>query len=217
MDVGPLHLRPGGTRLVEYLRSEPWRLDGVTVLETWPVIVEGDQMVPATDESTISAYGNPEAANERLATPLLHRLCALLCLAWGEAWQVRSAPTMIWRLPPEVPEAWPPPRRAERLVSGPVEYPEPLPVWVAPAWDLLGSDPHLSMGLTMWHQCLLLTAEFPSYALVALGGCIEELSLSVAFTGQLKEMPQPALSVGTSPALPAGSGGCSPLWPHQTN
>ena len=89
--VGPLHLRPGGTRLVEYLRSEPWRLDGITVFETWPVIVEGDQMVPATDEPTISAYGNPETANERLATPLLHRLCALLSVAWGEAWQVRSA------------------------------------------------------------------------------------------------------------------------------
>jgi len=96
---------------------------------------------------------------------------------------------MIWRLPPRVPESWPTPRRAEGLVSDPVEYPEPLPVWVAPAWDLLGSDPHLSMGLTMWHQCLLLTAEFPSFALVALGGCIEELSHSVAFNDQLGEMP----------------------------
>jgi len=100
VDVGPLHLRPGGTRLVEYLRCEPWRLDDVTAFETWPVLVEGDQMVPPIDEPVISAYGNPETANERLATPLLHRLCALLSLAWGEAWQVRSAPTMIWRLPP---------------------------------------------------------------------------------------------------------------------
>jgi hypothetical protein len=39
----------------------------------------------------------------------------------------------------------------------------------------------------------MLTTEFPSYALVALGGCIEELSRSVAFKGQLKEMP-PACS-----------------------
>jgi len=66
-------------------------LDGLTVFETWPVIVEGDQMVPATDEPTISAYGDPETANERLPTPLLHRSSALLSLAWGEAWQVRSA------------------------------------------------------------------------------------------------------------------------------
>jgi hypothetical protein len=51
--------------------------------QTWPVTVEGDQMVPATDEPTISAYGDPETANERLATPLLHRLCALLSLALG--------------------------------------------------------------------------------------------------------------------------------------
>jgi hypothetical protein len=35
-------------------------LDGVTVFETWPVIVEGDQMVPPIDEPVISAYGNPE-------------------------------------------------------------------------------------------------------------------------------------------------------------
>ena len=35
-DVGPLHLRPGGTRLVDHLRSEPWRLDDVTVFETRP-------------------------------------------------------------------------------------------------------------------------------------------------------------------------------------
>jgi hypothetical protein len=128
VDVGPLRLRPGGTRLVEYLRCEPWRLDDVTAFETWPVLVEGDQMVPPIDEPVISAYGNPATANERLATPLLHRLCALLSLVWGEAWQVRSAPTMIWRLPPRVPESWPTPRRAEGLVSGPVEYPEPMPV-----------------------------------------------------------------------------------------
>jgi len=50
VDVGPLHLRPGGTRLVEYLRSEPWRLDGVTVFETWPgdrVPISGAVLLPS--------------------------------------------------------------------------------------------------------------------------------------------------------------------------
>jgi len=55
------------------------------------------------------------------------------------------------------------------------------------------------MGLTMWHECLLLTAEFPSYALVALGGCIEELSRSVAFQDQLGEMPPACSQCGNVP------------------
>lgn len=68
VDVGPLPLRPRGTRFVEYLRSETWRLDGVTVFETWPVIVEGDQVVLVTDEPTIGR----EPPNDRtvaVATP----------------------------------------------------------------------------------------------------------------------------------------------------
>jgi hypothetical protein len=59
---------PGGTGLGEYVRSEPWRLDGVNGLRDLGRLVEGDQMVPATDDPTISAYGYPETANERLTT-----------------------------------------------------------------------------------------------------------------------------------------------------
>ena len=51
-----------------------------------------------------------------------------------------------------MPERWPPPRQAEGLVSDPVEYPEPLPAWVAPAWDLLdprSTRPQGDEGVTL--------------------------------------------------------------------
>jgi hypothetical protein len=51
----------------------------------------------------------------------------------------------------------------------------------------------------MWHQGMLLTAEFPSYALVAMGGCIEELSRAAAFRDQLGRPPVACPECGNVP------------------
>lgn len=172
---------------MEYQRNDPLDLDGSTTVETWPIIVEGKQLsLPINDPSEAVAYRDPEAANARLNAPLLHRLAALLSLAWGEAWQVRTAPTMASRLPAAVPESWPSPHRFEHLEPGLPPDPQPLPAWVATAWDQLQFDSHLAAAVSAWHQALLLTSEFPSFALVALGGCIEEVSRSIPLAPEIE-------------------------------
>lgn len=180
-DIGPLHLRPGGKRLVEYVRSEPFALDGIRRAESWPVLVEGawDESVPR-----ISASGLAEVlaakpvwpAIERQGSEDLHRLCALLSLVWSEPWQVRTAPKPSEHLDAEVPDSWPAPPGWHQDDDFPPSHQEGLPDWISTAWDSVRADRHLGAALTAWHQGLLLTPRHPSFAHVAFVGAVEELS-----------------------------------------
>jgi len=193
--VGPLNLRPGERLYREYRTLEPLQLAGVSEAETYPIIVEGDW---ADCRAAFPAdHLQGQQSNERSALMALHRLCCLLALAWGEGWQVRTAPEDPERLPPQVPESWPRPPMAPSPAWSLDPDPQPLPSWIAPAWDLAAADEALASALTFWHQGLLLTSDFPSFALVALSGCIEALASCGAFQGLVEADDKPCGACGT--------------------
>jgi len=196
--VGPLTVRPGGKRLVEYLALEPMALEGTTCFESWPLLVEGawDEgpehiSVPTPDE--LRATQGRWIAGERKIARDVRRLSAILALVWNEPWQVRTAPKQSSQLAPEVPDSRHPPS----TWFDDDEYPEPheetLPGWAVTAWDQIEQDQNLGSALLSWHEGLLLTPAHPSFAHVAFMGAIEELSYSSAFVGA---MPSPEAPCG---------------------
>jgi hypothetical protein len=54
-------------------------------------------------------------------------------------------------------------------------------------------------ALTFWHQGVMLTAEFPSFALVALSGCIEAIADSPAFAKTEIPPKEPCKTCGNIP------------------
>lgn len=193
--VGPLNLRPGGRMYREYRSLEPRQLGGVWEAESYPIIVEGDW---ADCRAAFRAdHLEGQQSNERSALMALHRLCCLLALAWGEGWQVRTAPEDPERLTPEVPMSWPPPPMAPSPAWPLYPDPQPLPSWIAGAWDLVSDDDVLASAMTFWHQGLLLTTEFPSFALVAFSGCIETVAACRAFRALTEVDDKPCPTCGT--------------------
>ncbi len=185
-EVGPLRLRPGGKRLVEYLRLDPLALEGIRRSESWPLLVEsswedGLPRIFASGPEEVRAAKPTWPAIERQGSEDLHRLCALLSLAWGEPWQVRTSPKPSEHLDAEVPDSWPAPPRWHQDDDFPPSHQEGLPDWISTAWDQVGTDDHVAAALTAWHQGLLLTPQHPSFAHVALVGAIEELSHASPF------------------------------------
>jgi hypothetical protein len=172
--------------LVEYFRSEPFALEGITRFESWPLLVEGHwdaspQRISASGPGEVMAAEPVWAGIEREGSRQLHSLCALLSLSSGEPWQVRTSPKPLDILPAELPESWdaPPLWGQENHFLDPHE--EGLPNWISEAWDQIGRDPRLASALTAWHQGLLLTPTHPSFAHVAFVGAIESLSHSATF------------------------------------
>ena len=208
-EVGPLRLRSGGKRLVEYLRLEPLDLAGVTQFESWPLIVEGSW----EETSRGGSSGGPEEGLlqeprwrivERQGTSNLHRLCVLLSLVWGEPWQVRTSPKSLEQLPAEVPDSWPDPSQWPQSDDFPPAEAIGLPDWLGAAWDQISADPHLAAALTAWHQGLLLTPRHPSLAHVAFVGAIEELSQSATLETVVQgDLTPPCTVCGARPTASA--------------
>ena len=142
---------------------EPQTMDGTFLFASWPVIVEG------------TSSGEHWPTVVRNAAPGLHRACSLIALAWDEPWQVRTAATNPYNLPPHAPESWPDPNGFDLFppLYEPADHVEALPSWVAEAWTRLESDVGLAAALDSWHEGKLLTALHPSFALVAFSGAIE--------------------------------------------
>jgi hypothetical protein len=160
--IGPFTIRSGDRPLAEYLRLEPNQLAGCVEWVSWPLIVEGNQT-------------NDEASLARLLGPPLRRLAALLSLAWDEPWHVRTAPTVVDRLPPEVPEPWPQPEPCpEPLILEPERV--SLPEWVVAGWATLESDSAVRAALVCWHEGIMMARRHPSFALVAFIGAIEQVA-----------------------------------------
>ena len=180
--VGPLCLRPGEALLTEYVRSGPESLDGITTFESWPIVVEREHDLGELGDTLEAGrrYAEGEAVARGEGAPALHRLCGLLSLAWGEAWQVRTAPRFASRMSPRVPASWEPPDRS-CLSSPPEPRPAPLPDWVMAAWDRLDGDPSLERSLSMWHQGQMLVPSSPSFALVAFTSSIEAAGCALGF------------------------------------
>ncbi len=204
--VGPLRVRPGGSRLVEHVRDEPFDLAAVIEFETYPVVVEGSWLDARHDAPRPDQAG----AAERGAARQLHRLGCLLSLAWDEAWRARTAPRDAGREQPHVPPSWPaPPQELPRRPAGAGAAPSPaprpevarrsrgtpvapgarhveVPPWADASWAALAADPVVDIGLSFWHQGLLLLPEFPSFALVAFTASVEALSGCRAFRSALR-------------------------------
>jgi hypothetical protein len=182
--VGPIRLRSGRKRFVEYVRGEPRSLAGVAVAESWPIIVEG---APNVDNDNAEPHQRAWSDVERAGCVALHRVCALLSLEWGEAWQVRTSPTPTENLPAEVPDAWPAPPIIRLSASeSPEANPSAAPAWLRSAWDRLDADKKLAAALTSWHQGILLMPLFPSFALVAFVGCVEVLAQFDGFADAIR-------------------------------
>lgn len=181
-EVGPVTIRPGGRRFTEYLRSEPFQLDGLTWCETWPVIAQGKwpgNMIETDPRYERLKTLSGQDANERVVAMWLHRTACLFSLATREAWQVRTAAVDQSTRPPTVPEDWPKPPMAFGDEPGLDPVPRALPEWVNGAWEKLEQDEKASRALSAWHQGLLLNPLFPSYAMVAYCGTIETIAESL--------------------------------------
>lgn len=174
--VGPLHLRPGHRRLVEYQRTDPRALHGTVRHESWPIIVEriSGGLSPRDDPRPTE-----RAATLREGARELHRLVCLVSIGWGEPWGVRTAPQPVGPLPAVVPDSWPPPPDWHSGDAGLLdEQPTELPDWIAAAWDALDADPVLDRAFGAWHQGVLMSPAFPSYALVAFFSSVETAASS---------------------------------------
>jgi hypothetical protein len=158
--IGPLRLRPGGTRLVEYLPASS--LNSRSNFWSWPVIVEG----------TARGYNWP-AATEAAARDLT-RLCALLSVSWRRGWQVRQPPMQGAGSSLTIPEyaAF----EAHTPIGDNIQRADAsVPQWASGAWDILARDPTARNALTAYYEGLLVEDDHPSLALVAFVAVIEAI------------------------------------------
>jgi hypothetical protein len=180
--------------LREFLRGEPQNLAGITTVESYPIIVEGNwNDVMADADASPTAERAAAHAREHAAAGVLHRVSCLLSLAWYEPWQVRTSATLSENLPSQIPHSWARPQLAEGVPAfEDAEHlptrPRELPGWVIDAWDTLEDDDAVRNALTFWHQGLHLTAEFPSFALVAFAASVE----AIAGSRRLRRLVNPS-------------------------
>lgn len=191
-NLGPLILKPGGRRLVEYLRAEPYQLDGVTLFETWPIIVQGKwPSRPAQSDGVLSVVAS-----------WLHRAVCLVSFATGENWQVRTSATDMTALSPQVPEDWPAPSSVQDPLDGPLGPVErPLPPWIASAWQTLEKDKAIASALDFWHHGMLLTPTAPSFALVAFCAVVEGVAESESLRNRIKPAVVACVECGNQPRV----------------
>jgi hypothetical protein len=158
--IGSLRLRPGGSRLVEYLPASS--LSGRNTFWSWPVLVEG----------TAKGYNWP-AATEAAARDLT-RLCALLSVSWRRGWQVRQPPMEGAGSSLAIPEYAAFEEHipiGDNIVRADVSVPE----WAGEAWGILARDPTARNALTAYYEGLLVEEDHPSLALVAFVAVIEAI------------------------------------------
>jgi hypothetical protein len=165
--VADLQLRSGGIAHQELIPHPSILLGRKVPHSSWPIIVEGQSQ-------GYDAWVALEAATARL-----HRLCALLSVAWSCGWTLRESPRDVrWGLP-QVTDRSPHDNwlhftfepRAEPLLE--IEVPD----WVEGALRLLegGGKKARMIGaaLASHHQGLLLSEGSPSFAVIAFTASIE--------------------------------------------
>ena len=159
--VGPLELRPGGVRHIEYVRLSTPSLSGVATFQSWPVVVEG----------IASGYNWWPALEAAMGD--LNRLCALLTASFGRAWIIRQSPGMVEEDEPEfaIPEHGP---FEQHYGSTELAHSDAtLPVWLDRAWEVAVRDQLASDALSAHYEGMLIKDAHPSFALLAFVSAIE--------------------------------------------
>jgi hypothetical protein len=164
--IGVFRLVPVGHPLYEIL-PQAASLASVGPSVSWPILIEAHH----------EGY-NWDAASKKAAFEL-HRLSALLSLAFGECLVVRQAPAPIERGVRQVPDRlWWQQSGYEGDTSPP---PEPrnvvtVPDWVPDAWQRMQKRPKLAHAVTAYHEGLRAQFAHPSLALVAFIASVEAVA-----------------------------------------
>lgn len=186
--VGSLRLYPAERYVTEYTASSQPSLFARSSSWSCPIIVEGQA----------SGYNWDVAATA--AGRDVHRLAALLSVAWAGCWTVRQTPEERaegGRL--EIPgRPWWDNRSAdvpEEDHTGSFER-QPAPDWVNQAWDALNSDPVTEDALLIHHEGLVLQQEgHESMARIAFVSSIEAMGAKL---GRLERCPECNTMIGSS-------------------
>lgn len=177
--VGPLRLRPGGVRLVEYAPSQLPSFFSRNVFWSWPAIVEG----------TARSYSWRAAS--QVATRDLVRLCTLLSVAWRRAWRIRQAPIEGDGSSLVIPEYTP--FEQHTPTHDDIQHTEALvPEWATGAWEVARGGMARN-ALTAYYEGLLVEDSHPSLALLAFVAAIEAVGKELHPTARPTERFQRAL------------------------
>jgi hypothetical protein len=183
--VGPLRLRPGGVRIIEYARSQMPSFFSRNVFWSWPAIVEG----------TVRSY-SWQVASQAAARDLI-RLCALLSVAWRRAWHIRQAPIEGDGSTLTIPEYAP--FEQHTPTGGEVQHTEAsVPAWVTGAWEVVAHGGMARNALTAYYEGLLVEDSHPSLALLAFVAAIEAVGKELHPTARPTERFQRALRLVAS-------------------
>lgn len=185
--VDSLHLRPADHYLTEYFES--WHqpsLHAASMFYSCPVIVEGETR----------GYSWPVAL--KAATRSVHRLAALLSLAWAGSWTLRHTPTPLeqdGRLDAPRQIWWHSQIADDHEPVGEFER-EPAPDWLDQAWQVLDGDPAIEDALLVHHEGLILHEEgHASFAMVAFVSSIEAIG---AMLGELRRCNECGTMIGSA-------------------
>ena len=162
--LGPVKLTPGRIRMRELMPAAYGHIDHAGLVRySWPVIAS------ATDRT----YDRQVA--ESRANHVLHRVCALLTLFWGEPWIARTHPRVPAPgvQPLSVPqsvgpfEQLPGPLGSEPLPAHFNTFdgePARLPEWAPGAWDILRTDGIVRVAVNAYYEAMRLEFAHPSIA-----------------------------------------------------
>jgi hypothetical protein len=158
--VGPLQLRPGKVFYAEYMEARFPSLASRNSFWSWPIIVEG------------RARGYEWEAASRAALMDLHRLCALLSVAWDRCWVLRDTPQLREPGSTVIPKSYNGLDISEREVD---RITVTAPSWADLAWNLIENNPRLANALQIHYEGRQLHYCHPSFALIAYVASVESI------------------------------------------
>ena len=158
--VGPIALVGDDGGYSEYETTRVAMLGtGGHVFSWWPLIASG------------TARGHDFPRAQRSITPLLHRVCGLLSVAWDSCLTVRAhtQPGEFRAIPPGPAGSV---HEDLKLLRREVEIPD----WGQEAWHRLEDSAMLRDALAIYHQGCLLEGSHPSFALTAFVSTVETVA-----------------------------------------
>jgi hypothetical protein len=158
--VGPLELEPTGVCLDELIPLQQPSLGARGGFWSWPLFVQGSS-------KGFNWHAAASAVNREL-----HRLVALISVAWDQSWTLRQAPVPTEWGTVEIPASLM--RKNHASVVQPTKM--SFPSWLSGAWDVASADTEIDRALSVYQEGLLLREQHPSFALVAFTAAIEAIA-----------------------------------------